>query len=102
MSAVSSLAHWRQFFNEFRCSRCGSDEGFVSRPRNSLERYVLPLIGMRPARCGDCFQRCWRPLRVQLLPRRQEHNSCAEGLFQVSRGTEKGTNENSGDQRRIA
>ena len=69
MSAISSPIFWVRFFSEFRCHHCGSTEGHVSRPRNSFERYGLPLFFMRTARCANCYYRSYRPRRVPLLPR---------------------------------
>ena len=45
--------------------------GLVSRPRNLFERFGLPLLFMRPARCGDCYRRTWRPVTVPLHPRKE-------------------------------
>lgn len=69
MYALSSPAFWVRFFSEFRCHHCGSPDGYVSRPRNLFEKYGLRLLYMRTARCGDCYGRSYRPLRVPLLPR---------------------------------
>ena len=44
----------------FTCPDCGSSVAFYSRPRNWTEKYVLPTLLLRPFRCADCFQRCYR------------------------------------------
>jgi hypothetical protein len=49
---------------EFRCSRCGSSEGYHSRPRNLLEKYFLPIVFVQPVRCGQCFRRQYRSSSV--------------------------------------
>jgi len=53
----------------FQCEDCGSVEGYRSRPRSFLERHVLPLLGLRPVRCGDCFRRYYRPSFVVVRER---------------------------------
>jgi hypothetical protein len=69
MYALSSPTFWVRYFSEFRCHHCGSPDGYVSRSRNPFEKYGLRLLFLRPARCGDCYERSYRPLRVPLLPR---------------------------------
>jgi hypothetical protein len=69
MSALSSPVFWLRFFGEFRCQHCGSANGHVSRPRNLFEKYGLRLFFLRTARCGDCYNRSYRPINVPLLPR---------------------------------
>jgi len=41
----------------FRCTDCGGSEARRSRPRNSLERYILPVLLLRPVRCENCYRR---------------------------------------------
>jgi hypothetical protein len=53
----SSRPGWFQKLFEFRCADCGSGEGIRSRPRTLLERYLLPLLLLRPIRCAECFRR---------------------------------------------
>lgn len=69
MFAFTRPRCWALFFTEFHCHNCGGSEGFVSRPRNFVEAYVLDLFSLRPARCGDCYRRSWRPAKVRLLQR---------------------------------
>jgi len=59
------------FFREFRCTYCGSDAGYESRPRNFFETYLARLVGLRTVRCGDCYRRSLRPTSVPLLERRK-------------------------------
>jgi hypothetical protein len=58
------------FTPRYRCSDCGSEEGFRSRRRTLTERILLPLFLMRPVRCGECFRRDYRwmftPVRDRL------------------------------------
>ena len=61
---------WLTFFKEYRCGKCGGEEGYASRPRNFLERFCLKLLYLQPVRCGDCYQRSWRPRNVSILPRK--------------------------------
>ena len=54
----------------YRCRDCGSEVGFRSRRRNLLERYLLPLLLMRPVRCSDCFRRDYRLIFTDVRERR--------------------------------
>ena len=40
----------------FQCRDCGSAHGYRSRPRNVIEKYILPVLGLRRVRCADCFR----------------------------------------------
>jgi len=107
MYGFSSPAFWYRFFSEFRCYKCGSFEGFASRPRNLFENYGLRLLGMRPARCGECYQRFYRPSRVPLLPRPGELNfgpeqMPASTLAAERKATHKETKDGGAGQQRIA
>jgi hypothetical protein len=44
----------------YRCRNCGSGLGFRSRRRTLAERLVLPLVLLKPVRCGECFHRDYR------------------------------------------
>jgi hypothetical protein len=57
----------------FQCEDCGSVEGYRSRPRNFLEKHILPLMGLRPVRCADCFRRYYRPSFVVVRERTEAH-----------------------------
>ena len=59
------------FFREFRCTRCGSDAGYASRPRNFFEKYLARLIYLRTVRCGDCYRRSFCPVSVPLHQKRE-------------------------------
>jgi hypothetical protein len=48
------------FAKRYRCRDCGRQVGFRSQPRNLMERYILPLLLMRPVRCAECFRRDYR------------------------------------------
>ena len=48
------------FFSAYRCADCGSESGFRSRRRTLTERLILPLLLLRPVRCGECFRRDYR------------------------------------------
>src|ERR1700756_2288126 len=68
MYAVFRPAFWLHYFHEFRCPYCGSLEGNVSRPRSFFERHGLKYLLLRPARCGECYRRCYVPTSVPLQP----------------------------------
>jgi hypothetical protein len=44
---------------EFICPDCGGGVAFYSRRRTFTEKYLLPLLLLRPFRCADCFQRSY-------------------------------------------
>ena len=48
----------------FYCQPCGSHEGYPSRPRNFVEKHILPLLFLRPVRCRDCDRRYYRSVSV--------------------------------------
>jgi len=50
----------RPLLSAYRCSDCGSETGFRSRRRTWSERFVLPLLLLKPVRCGECFRRDYR------------------------------------------
>ena len=60
----------RPWLAAYRCSDCGSEEGFRSRRRTLAERFLLPLFLIRPVRCAECFRRDYRliftPVRERL------------------------------------
>jgi hypothetical protein len=98
---------WALFFTEFRCHNCGSREGYVSRPRNFLEKYGLRPFFLRPVRCGDCYRRSWRPVAVPLLPRLDAMRFDGEEMVASARAadrkeTHKETAPQPEDRRRIA
>src|SRR6476661_5567781 len=90
MCALSGSGSWARLPKEFRCRQCGSDAGYESRPRNAVERYLLPVLGLRPARCGDCYRRSWRPMSVQLLPRKEPMHFDAEAMVASARAADSG------------
>ena len=48
----------------FQCRDCGSVEGYRSRPRNVIEKYALPVVGLQTVRCSDCYRRSYQPFFV--------------------------------------
>jgi hypothetical protein len=59
------------FSRQFQCRDCGSLIGFRSRPRTFPEKYILPVLFLRPVRCGDCFRRSYRLAFVQVRERNE-------------------------------
>ncbi len=47
------------FLSEFCCPDCGHTEAFYSRRRTFTEKYILPLMLLRPFRCAECFRRSY-------------------------------------------
>jgi hypothetical protein len=56
----------------YTCPDCGNNVGFRSRPRSVAERFVLPLLLLRPVRCGNCFRRDYRPIFLRVRERLSE------------------------------
>src|SRR5882724_6431472 len=61
----------------FECRSCGSFDGYASRPRTFAERYVLPLLFLRPVRCGRCFSRSLRSRWVSVHRQQPKSGSVA-------------------------
>ncbi len=59
----------------FECQNCGSFNGYSSRPRSFTEKYILPLLFLRPVRCGDCFRRSLQSRFVLVQPRRESKSA---------------------------
>jgi len=47
---------------KYRCPDCGRKVGFRSKPQNTMERYILPLVLKQPVRCAECFRRDYRSI----------------------------------------
>jgi hypothetical protein len=56
----------------FCCQDCGSGAGYRSRARTFSEHYVLPLLLLRPVRCGECYRRDYRFLFTRVRSRLPE------------------------------
>jgi len=54
------------FSRRFQCRNrsCWAFEGYRSRRRTFLEKYLLRLFLLKPVRCADCFRRVYVPLWV--------------------------------------
>ena len=61
----------------YRCSVCAGKEGFRSRPRTLTERYILPLLLMKPVRCAACFHRDYRVIFTLVRERSDRQDSSA-------------------------
>jgi hypothetical protein len=61
------------FSRQFHCIDCGGTTGYRSRSRNFLEKYVLPILLLRPVRCSDCFRRCYCFVWVDVRERNESH-----------------------------
>ena len=89
MFAFPGFGFLAPFFKEFRCPHCGSREGYVSSPHNFVESSILPVFRLRPARCGDCYERSWRPVSMVLLPRQEPMRYDPEEMLALARAAEK-------------
>ena len=88
MCALSGFRFWAPLLQEFRCRECGSSEGHASRPRNWCEKFILPFIGLQPARCGDCYKRSWRRDSMPLLPRKEPMKFDPEAMVASARAAD--------------
>jgi len=70
----------------YRCPDCGNNVGFRSRPRTFAERYLLPLLLLRPVRCGHCFRRDYRLI---LTPVRERLSDVPRSLPVKAAGTSR-------------
>jgi hypothetical protein len=64
--AVMSDSPVRPLVSPYRCNDCGNESGFRSRRRTLTERFLLPLVFLRPVRCGECFRRDYRLIFTQV------------------------------------
>ena len=107
MLSLASPGFWVSFFREYKCYHCGSREGYASRPRNFVERFCLRPLLLQPVRCGDCYQRSWRPVHVPILPRKDPMRFDAEAMMASARAADrqeatKETSPSSEDRQHIA
>jgi hypothetical protein len=73
------------FPSRYYCVDCGAAEVYRSRPRSFLEKYVLPLLLHRAARCSNCFRRVYVSIFSQLLER--EENTPELGFAPLHRSS---------------
>ena len=45
------------FLKHYQCRDCGAEVGMRSRRREWTERYIFPLLFLKPVRCACCFRR---------------------------------------------
>jgi hypothetical protein len=64
--------------SEFTCPSCGGGVAFYSRRRDFTEKYILPLLLLRPFRCADCLQRCYRMVFMHAKQPRERKDVTAE------------------------
>jgi hypothetical protein len=98
---------WFSFFKEYHCYHCGGHEGYASRPRNFIERFCLKPFGLQSVRCGDCYQRSWRPVSVPILPQKDLIRYDAEAMVASAMAADRkeakeGTTPPGDDHQRIA
>ena len=107
MLSLVSPSVWISFFTKYKCYHCGSQEGYASRPRNFVERFCLRPLFLQPVRCGDCYQRSWRPINIPNLPRKDPMRFDAEEMVASAMAADrkeakKETNPPAEDRQRIA
>lgn len=54
---------------EFQCSGCGGNRAYRSHARGFFERFGLPLLLLRPARCAGCDLRGYVSRTTPVLER---------------------------------
>jgi hypothetical protein len=65
-----------RYLLHYQCPDCGGSEAYRSRRRTFLEKYVLPLLLLRPVRCAKCFRKTRASILVQV--RSRENNTPEE------------------------
>jgi len=75
----------QSFVPPYRCRDCGSSEGFRSRRRSLVERFFLPLMLLKPVRCGECFRRDYRLIFTKVRERLSETSGMLRVKPQPSR-----------------
>ena len=56
---------------ELGCPTCGSPNAYFSRRLSFTEKFILPLLFLRPYRCVNCFQRYYRITGLNARPPRR-------------------------------
>jgi hypothetical protein len=64
----------------YHCPGCGGKVGFRSRPRNLMERYILPLFLTQPVRCAECFRRDYRLIFTPVREHSPHHDETANHI----------------------
>jgi hypothetical protein len=59
------------FARLFECRNCGGFNGYHSRPRTFVEKFLFPLLLLQPVRCGDCSRRSYELAFVPVRARRE-------------------------------
>lgn len=73
----SSFRQLQEIPMMFECPDCGSASAFYSRRRGLTEKYLLPFLLLRPYRCADCFQRCYRVIFISAREARQRKSAAS-------------------------
>jgi len=60
---------------QFQCPDCGSLSGFRSHPRTFTEKYILPVMFLRPVRCADCYRRDYHTVFMDVREREESEVS---------------------------
>jgi hypothetical protein len=69
-----------RFAKPYRCRDCGKGVGFRSRPRTSMERYILPLTLMQPVRCAECSRRDYRLIFTSVSERSHPRDQSSDPI----------------------
>ena len=72
------------FVPPYRCHDCGSEIGFQSRRRTVTERFILPLLLLKPVRCGECFRRDYRLIFTPVRERFSDVSRIMPAVKQVA------------------
>jgi hypothetical protein len=59
----------------FQCCDCCHNNAHPSRRRTVFERVLLPLVLLRPVRCGHCLRRQYVTVLCRVQERRQRSQS---------------------------
>ena len=56
------------FTSGYRCQDCGGVEAYDSRRRSWFEKFLLPVLLMKPVRCAHCYRRTSASLFTRVRP----------------------------------
>ena len=60
------------FSRQYQCPDCGGSDAYRSRRRTFLEKYILPVFLLQPARCANCFRRANVSMLVSVRDRKEK------------------------------
>jgi len=69
---VSAMFRIQYLSRQYQCPDCSGPDAYRSRRRTFLEKYLLPVFLLQPARCANCFRRSSVPMFMRLRDRAEK------------------------------